>query len=126
MLTHELCAAGHCCRKARYGKRDADSLRSTASISPPKADEERAPLRDASLFRSEEVPRYVRLLVPLLLSVNTLFFLSGHISLGASVDVTLNLFGEKFAIPGVQASRDVSLNANAFTGHPFPRDAATA
>ena len=99
ILAH--CCCCRCWRQVRYGRRSVDSLRSDPAVHGVKS-EGPPPASDKSLFRSEEVPLYVQLLVPGALLINVLFFLSGHISLGASVDVTVRLLGETFAIPGVQ------------------------
>lgn len=51
-----------------------------------------------SMFLSPEIPLYVRLLMPLILVGNIAFFLSGHLSLGATVNVEAQLAGEKIVI----------------------------
>lgn len=51
-----------------------------------------------SLFRSKLIPVYVRFLIPLLILANIGFFLSGHISLGAKVDINAQIGGEAVTI----------------------------
>jgi hypothetical protein len=45
-----------------------------------------------SIFRSPEVPVYARWLMPVVILGNTAFFLSGHLSLGATVNIVVSLF----------------------------------
>jgi len=52
----------------------------------------------ASLFRSDVIPVVVRYGLPLMLVVNIFFFLSGHLSLGATVDVYVTAAGEQAPI----------------------------
>lgn len=49
-----------------------------------------------SLFLSKEIPYIVRYGMPLIILGNIAFFLSGHLSLGGSVTIVLNLAGESF------------------------------
>lgn len=52
-----------------------------------------------SLFQSSgTIPVYVRFLVPVVILVNIGFFLSGHLSLGASVNIEAQLAGESFQV----------------------------
>ena len=54
-----------------------------------------------SLFQSDgTIPAYVRFLVPVLILVNIGFFLSGHLSLGATVNIEAQLAGESFQVGG--------------------------
>ena len=48
----------------------------------------------SSMFRSSVIPCWIRLLVPLVVIANIGFFLSGHLSLGASVDIDAHIGGE--------------------------------
>jgi hypothetical protein len=52
----------------------------------------------ACLFRSKEIPLFVRYLIPLVILGNIGFFLSGHLSLGATVNIEAQLAGEKITI----------------------------
>ena len=53
-----------------------------------------------SLIKSDKViPLYIRYGVPLVLVVNAGLFLSGHIQLGATVDLLIQLAGEQMEIP---------------------------
>jgi hypothetical protein len=47
-----------------------------------------------SMFRSEIVPRWVRLFMPIVILGNIGFFLSGHLSLGASVTILVSIGGQ--------------------------------
>jgi len=60
------------------------------------AEEQKA--RSHSMFSSEEIPVYTRYLVPVVLVVNIGFFLSGHLSLGASVNIEAQFAGESFTV----------------------------
>ena len=51
-----------------------------------------------SMFTSPVIPLYVRFGIPLLIIGNIGFFLSGHLSLGATVNVEGELAGEKIRI----------------------------
>lgn len=52
-----------------------------------------------SLFQSSAtIPVYVRYLIPIVIFANIGFFLSGHLSLGASVNIDVQLAGESFTI----------------------------
>ena len=51
-----------------------------------------------SMFRSPDIPRLVRWLMPLIIVANIGFFLSGHLSLGATVNIEAELAGEKFRV----------------------------
>jgi hypothetical protein len=50
------------------------------------------------MFQSPEIPKFVRWIMPLILLVNIGFFLSGHLSLGATVNIEAELAGEKFRV----------------------------
>ena len=54
-----------------------------------------------SMFRSSSIPSVVRFLVPIVILVNIGLFLSGHISLGASVDINAQIGGESFKVKEV-------------------------
>lgn len=51
-----------------------------------------------SMFRSPSVPRYLRYGMPLIILANIGFFLSGHLSLGASVNIEAILGGQSFRV----------------------------
>ena len=51
-----------------------------------------------SMFKSQHVPCTVQWLVPIIILANVVFFLSGHLSLGATVNITAEVAGEKFTI----------------------------
>jgi hypothetical protein len=51
-----------------------------------------------SMFRSPDIPNLVRWLMPLIIVANIGFFLSGHLSLGATVNIEAELAGEKFRV----------------------------
>jgi hypothetical protein len=51
-----------------------------------------------SMFQSPEIPKFVRWIMPLILLVNIGFFLSGHLNLGATVNIEAELAGEKFRV----------------------------
>jgi hypothetical protein len=51
-----------------------------------------------SMFRSPDIPKLVRWLMPLIIVANIGFFLSGHLSLGATVNIEAELAGEKFRV----------------------------
>lgn len=50
------------------------------------------------MFRSLVIPTYIRFGVPLVIIANIGFFLSGHLSLGASVDIDAQIGGEAIRI----------------------------
>ena len=54
-----------------------------------------------SIFRSSLVPVTVRLLIPLVIIGNILLFLSGHLSLGAGVNVNIKLAGQSVPLGNV-------------------------
>jgi hypothetical protein len=51
-----------------------------------------------SMFTSPAVPKFVRWGMPLVIIGNIVFFLSGHLSLGATVNIEAELAGEKFRV----------------------------
>lgn len=51
-----------------------------------------------SMFTSSEIPRFVRWGMPIIILVNVAFFLSGHLSLGATVNIEANIAGEKLKV----------------------------
>ena len=51
-----------------------------------------------SMFRSPKIPIYVRLFMPLVILANIALFLSGHLSLAASISIEAELFGEPFSV----------------------------
>jgi len=51
-----------------------------------------------SLFRNTDIPCIVRYTIPIVIFCNILFFLSGHLSLGATVNIEAEIAGEKFVI----------------------------
>jgi hypothetical protein len=51
-----------------------------------------------SMFHSPEIPKLVRWIMPLIIVGNIAFFLSGHLSLGATVNIEAELAGEKFRV----------------------------
>jgi len=54
--------------------------------------------RTQSMFTSKEIPAYIRYLVPVVLVANIGFFLSGHLSLGATVNIEAQFAGEAFTV----------------------------
>jgi hypothetical protein len=55
-------------------------------------------LSTRSMFRSQDIPCLLRWIVPAILFLNIVFFLSGHLSLGATVFIQAQVAGEKFSI----------------------------
>jgi len=51
-----------------------------------------------SMFRSKQVPCIMKWLIPVIIVANAIFFLSGHLSLGATVSIEAEVAGEKFTI----------------------------
>jgi hypothetical protein len=51
-----------------------------------------------SMFRSSQIPRWVRLIMPVVILGNIGFFLSGHLSLGATVNIEATLAGQSFTV----------------------------
>ena len=51
-----------------------------------------------SMFQSQDIPRIIRFVIPVVILCNIAFFLSGHLSLGAAVNFEVEVAGEKFAI----------------------------
>eukprot|EP01047_Picozoa_sp_COSAG01_P021910 COSAG01_NODE_1286_length_10900_cov_26.719100_5_plen_945_part_00 len=54
-----------------------------------------------SLFSSAEVPTYWRYGVPLCLLINICLFLSGHLSIGAAVDVDIHFMGDHVRLDSI-------------------------
>jgi hypothetical protein len=54
-----------------------------------------------SMFKSSSIPLVVRIMVPIVILINIGLFLSGHISLGASVDINAQIGGESFKVKEV-------------------------
>ena len=51
-----------------------------------------------SMIRSTAIPLVVRLLIPFVIFTNIGFFMSGHLSLGASVDMYIDVGGQAFVV----------------------------
>jgi hypothetical protein len=51
-----------------------------------------------SMFQSSEIPKVIRWIMPLIILSNIAFFLSGHLSLGATVNIEAELAGEKVRV----------------------------
>ena len=51
-----------------------------------------------SMFCSKDIPLWVRYVIPFVLVANVGFFLSGHLNLGASVNIVAELAGEKMTV----------------------------
>jgi len=51
-----------------------------------------------AMVASPSIPLFVRIATPLIVLVNIGFFLSGHLSLGASVDIDVSIAGEAFTL----------------------------
>jgi hypothetical protein len=56
--------------------------------------------RMASLFRSGEVPLFIRLFIPVVILGNIALFVSGHISLGGTVNISGSFAGQAFHVDG--------------------------
>ena len=56
--------------------------------------------RMTSLVKSKEVPLFMRLTIPFVILGNIALFLSGHLSLGATVNISGNFGEESFNIEG--------------------------
>jgi len=52
----------------------------------------------SSMFTSPEIPRWLRLLMPIVILGNIGFFLSGHLSLGATVNIEATLADQSFKV----------------------------
>ena len=52
----------------------------------------------SSMFRSTSIPALVRWMIPLIILVNIGLFLSGHLSLGATVNIEAQVAGETFTL----------------------------
>ena len=53
-----------------------------------------------SMFQSETIPKWIRSTMPLIILANIGFFLSGHISLAASVTILASIGGQSFSEEG--------------------------
>jgi hypothetical protein len=56
--------------------------------------------RIKSLFMSREVPCFVRYLIPVVILGNVALFLSGHLSLGGTVNISGNVGEQEFDVVG--------------------------
>lgn len=56
--------------------------------------------RMLSLFRSKEVPLFIRLIMPIVILGNIGLFLSGHLSLGGTVNISGSFAGQAFNVDG--------------------------
>jgi len=77
-------------------------LDSLAQLVSDQQEEMKARLRldvaTQSMFTSPQVPLLVRFGMPVVILMNIAFFLSGHLSLGASVVIEANIVGEQFRV----------------------------
>jgi len=53
----------------------------------------------SSMFTSDDIPKIARYLIPVVVFSNIALFLSGHLSLGASVNIDITLEGQEISIP---------------------------
>jgi hypothetical protein len=53
-----------------------------------------------SMFRSEAIPHWIRWTIPMVVLANIAFFLSGHLSLAASVTILASVGGQTFSEEG--------------------------
>lgn len=60
--------------------------------------EDRLNVATKSMFKSHDIPCILRWGVPVILLLNIVFFLSGHLSLGATVNIEAQIAGETFTI----------------------------
>lgn len=51
-----------------------------------------------SMFTSPEIPRLIRWVIPIIILVNIAFFLSGHLSIGATVNIEAEIAGEELKV----------------------------
>ncbi|KAL3817082.1 hypothetical protein ACHAXA_009913 [Cyclostephanos tholiformis] len=56
--------------------------------------------RMTSLFRSSEVPLFIRVFIPVIILGNIALFLSGHLSLGGTVNISGSFAGQSFNVDG--------------------------
>jgi hypothetical protein len=68
--------------------------------SKEKKEESQLDNESLSMFRSVSIPIWVRLSMPIVILGNIGFFLSGHISLGASVSILASFGGQSFRQDG--------------------------
>jgi len=54
----------------------------------------------SSMFTAPQIPVAMRMLIPIIIIINILLFISGHLSLGATVKLALDLMGEKVHVDG--------------------------
>lgn len=54
--------------------------------------------KTASMFKSKEIPFMVRWAIPFVILLNIALFLSGHLSLGATVNIEAQVAGESFTL----------------------------
>ena len=52
------------------------------------------------MFTAPQIPVAMRMLIPIIIIINILLFVSGHLSLGATVKLALDLMGEKVHVDG--------------------------
>jgi len=55
----------------------------------------------SSMFTSPEIPVFIRYSTPLIVLINIGLFVSGHLNLGATIDVTFFFAGQPFSIEGL-------------------------
>mmetsp|Transcript_5265 Transcript_5265/g.15313 ORF Transcript_5265/g.15313 Transcript_5265/m.15313 type:complete len:2439 (+) Transcript_5265:618-7934(+) len=60
--------------------------------------EEKLNTTTKSMFRSTNIPWIVRVMMPTIILSNIALFLSGHLSLGATVNIEAEIAGEKFTV----------------------------
>lgn len=76
-----------------------DRLAKVASDQLKKAEAaERLNAATKSMFASPQVPVFLRWGMPFIIFMNIGFFLSGHLSLGATVNIQANIFGEQLSV----------------------------
>jgi hypothetical protein len=60
--------------------------------------EDKLNIATRSMFLSPDVPHVIRFTIPIVILCNVFFFLSGHLSVGASVNIEAEVAGEKYTI----------------------------
>ena len=73
-----------------------------------------------SLMRNANLPRWVRIYVPVVLAINVGFFVMGHLITMASVDIVIKLFGRDVRIDGIVTLSISSTLEKLLSANPIP------
>ena len=109
-ISLSLCIVFCCARKKKVKRRKSLEARNMTGQDEEEHRLQRVPTKGdgsgtgqghRSLMRNANLPKWVRIYVPVVLLINIGFFVMGHLYTAASVDIVISLFGRDVRIDGI-------------------------